>query len=130
MLGPGARGVFTPQPMPNSYVSETALPLLVRPREFLANGHDMATLKEAVSELQPHYSEIRAPAIVIHGDADRTVSIVIHARTFVREVPGARLIELPGVGHMVQNEAPQTVIEAIESLLPQSEMRPAATAAP
>lgn len=120
MLQPGARGVFVPQAMPDDYVSATALPLLVRPREFLTNGRDMVTLKGSIDALQPRYPGIKVPAVVIHGNADRTVSIAIHARAFVREVSGARLIELEGVGHMVQNAAPEIVIGAIKSLLPQA----------
>jgi pimeloyl-ACP methyl ester carboxylesterase len=125
MLRPGARGVFEPQEMPDDYVNATALPLLIRPREFLTNGHDMVTLKASIDALRPRYPEITAPTVIIHGDADRTVSIRIHARAFAREVEGARLIELSGVGHMVQNAAPEIVVDAIKSVMPQ----PAATLA-
>jgi pimeloyl-ACP methyl ester carboxylesterase len=125
MLQPGARGAFLPQAMPDGYVRDTATPLLVRPRVFLANGRDMITLSGSVGALQPLYRDIKAPTIVIHGDAERTVSIAIHARRFVSEVECARLIELPGVGHMVQNAAPEIVVEAIESLLPRATAAPA-----
>ncbi len=118
MLRPGARGVFVPQAMPNDYVKATALPLLIRPREYLTNGRDMVTLKASIDRLRPRYPDIIAPTVIIHGDADRTVSIAIHARAFVREVEGARLIELKGVGHMVQNAAPDVVVEAIKSVMP------------
>jgi pimeloyl-ACP methyl ester carboxylesterase len=77
----------------------------------------MVTLKSSIDLLQPRYPEITARTVVIHGDADRTVSIAVHARAFVREVRGARLIELGGVGHMVQNAAPGIVIEAITSVM-------------
>jgi pimeloyl-ACP methyl ester carboxylesterase len=126
MLKSGARGVFLPQPMPENYVAETALPLLVRPREFLANGLDMATLKDSIEAMQPHYRQIAAPTVIIHGDIDHTVSIAIHARRFAREVEGARLIELEGVGHMVPNAVPDLVIDAIESLMPHTNARAAA----
>ena len=126
MLAPGAYGAFVPQTAPDDYVSTTALPLLIRPREFLTNGCDMVTLKPSIVALQPHYREIAAPTVVIHGDADRTVSIAIHARHFVSEVEGARLIELKGVGHMVQNAAPEIVIEAIRSVMPQAARMPGA----
>ena len=129
MLRPGAHGVFLPQLAPGGYVGETALPLLVRPREFLANGHDMVTLNAAIAVLQPLYRTIKAPTVIIHGDADKTVSIGIHARQFVREVEGARLIELHGIGHMVQNAAPEVVVEAIESLLPRASAESAVAAA-
>lgn len=124
MLAPGAHGVFLPQGMPAGYVSATALSLLIRPRDFLTNGRDMVTLKPSIDALQPHYREIAAPTVVIHGDADRTVSIKIHARAFVREVKGARLIELKGIGHMVQNVAPDVVIEAIASVMPRAGLTP------
>ena len=80
----------------------------------------MVTLKRSIDALQRRYREITAPTVIIHGDADRTVSIAIHARAFAREVEGARLIELTGVGHMVQNAAPEVVIDAIKSLMPQA----------
>ena len=121
LLRPGASGVFLPQPMPEHYIGDTGLPLLVRPREFLANGHDMVTLEASVAKLQPRYGELRLPIVVFHGDADKTVSIDIHARSFAREVASARLIELPGVGHMVQNAAPAVIIEAIETMIAQTE---------
>lgn len=121
ILKVGARGVFMPQTMPAGYITDTALPLLVRPREFLANGRDMVTLEASVAASQPRYHEITVPTIVIHGDADHVVSIDIHARSFVSEVKTARLIELPGIGHMVQNAAPQVVIGAIEQLMPARE---------
>ncbi len=128
MLRSGARGVFVPQAMPDDYVVATALPLLARPCEFLTNGRDMVTLKPSIDTLQPHYSKITAPTVIIHGDADRTVSIAIHARAFVREVSGARLIELAGVGHMVQNAAPEIVIAAIRSVMPTASLAPRVSA--
>ena len=39
---------------------DTATPLLLRPREFLANAWDLVTLKEAVREQAPRYGEINA----------------------------------------------------------------------
>src|SRR4029450_4639184 len=57
---PGARGVFLPQTMPDGFVKNTATPLLLRPREFLANARDMVTLKAAVAEQAPRYAQIKA----------------------------------------------------------------------
>ena len=113
----GARGVFLPQAMPDDYVANTATPLLLRPREFLANARDLVRLKQAVSEQAPRYPEISAPTVVISGDVDKTVSTNIHSRPFAAAVPNARLIVLPGVGHMVQNAATDLVIGEIEGLV-------------
>jgi pimeloyl-ACP methyl ester carboxylesterase len=113
---PGARNVFLPQVMPDGFVADTATPLLLRPRAFLANAWDLVTLKEAVRDQAPRYRDIRAPVVVIAGDADKTVWPDIHSRPFVATVPNAKLIMLPGVGHMVQNAAPDLVMREIDAM--------------
>lgn len=115
---PGARGVFLPQPMPHDFVKNTATTLLLRPREFMANARDLVTLKAAVAEQAPRYAEIKAPITIIAGDeSDKTVSTRIHSRPLAATVPDAKLIVLPGVGHMVQNAAPDLVIAEIEAMI-------------
>jgi pimeloyl-ACP methyl ester carboxylesterase len=117
LLAPGARDVFLPQVMPDDFVADSATPLLLRPREFLANARDLVRLKQAVREQVARYGEIAAPTVVISGDVDKTVSTNIHSRPFAAAVPNARLIVLPGVGHMVQNVAADVVIGEIEALV-------------
>ena len=124
---PGARNVFLPQVMPVGYLKDTATALLLRPREFLDNAWDLVSLKQAVAEQAPRYAEITAPTVVISGDVDKTVSTNIHSRPFSATVPNAKLIVLEGVGHMVQNAAPDLVIAEIEAMI--SKARPSAAAA-
>jgi pimeloyl-ACP methyl ester carboxylesterase len=113
----GARGVFVPQTMPDGFVKDTATPLLLRPREFIANARDLVTLKAAVAEQAPRYGMIKAPVTIITGDADKTVSTDIHSRPLAAAVPHAKLIVLPGTGHMIQNAAPDLVIAEIEAMI-------------
>jgi pimeloyl-ACP methyl ester carboxylesterase len=113
----GARNAFLPQTMPENFVSDSATPLLLRPREFLANARDLVTLKAAVREQFPRYGEISVPTVVIAGDADNTVWPTIHSRPFAAAVPNAKLIILPGVGHIVQNAAPERVIHEIDEMI-------------
>jgi len=126
---PGARSAFLPQTMPENYIGNTATPLLLRPREFLANARDLVTLKAAVREQAPRYAEIRAPTVIISGDADKIVSTGIHSLPFAAAVPGTKLIVLPGVGHMVQYAVPELVIAEIEAMIGSSARGPAAAAA-
>jgi pimeloyl-ACP methyl ester carboxylesterase len=114
---PGARNVFLPQIMPENYVGRTATPLLLRPREFLANARDLVTLKAAVVEQAPRYGEITVPTVVISGDVDKTVSTSIHSRPFAQTVKDAKLIVLPNVGHMIQNAAPELVVSEIDAMI-------------
>jgi pimeloyl-ACP methyl ester carboxylesterase len=114
---PGARNVFLPQIMPDDFVEKTATRLLLRPRAFLANARDLVTLKAAVTEQAPRYGNIRAPVVVITGDTDKTVSPTIHSRPFAAAVRDAKLIVLPGVGHIVQNAAPELVVREIDVMI-------------
>jgi pimeloyl-ACP methyl ester carboxylesterase len=113
----GARNVFLPQIMPEDFVASTATPLLLRPREFLANAWDLVALKAAVAEQAPRYGDIKVPVVVIAGDMDKTVSPNIHSRPFAAAVPDAKLIVLPDVGHIVQNAAPERVIGEIDAMI-------------
>ncbi|ABE62045.1 alpha/beta hydrolase fold protein [Nitrobacter hamburgensis X14] len=116
LVRPGTRSVFLPQAMPLDYVRAAAIALVLRPREFLANARDLVMLKAAVAGQAPRYAAIKVPTVVIHGDADETVSLDIHSRPFAAAVPGANLIVLPGVGHMVQNAVPGLVVREIEQM--------------
>jgi pimeloyl-ACP methyl ester carboxylesterase len=110
----GARNVFAPQAMPDGFVEDSATPLLLRPREFLANAWDLVTLKAAVIEQAPRYATIKAPVVVIAGDADKTVWPTIHSQPFAAIVPNAKLILLPGVGHMVMYAERDLVMHEID----------------
>jgi len=114
---PGARSVFAPQSMPSGFVRNSATPLLLRPREFLANAWELVTLKAAVAGQAPRYGNIKAPVVVITGDTDTTVSPNIHSRRLAATVPNAKLIVLPGVGHMVQYAAPELVVREVEAMI-------------
>ena len=117
LVDSGTRGVFLPQTMPDGFVRHTATPLLLRPREFIANARDLVTLKEAVAKQAPRYAEIKAPVTIITGDADKTVSTDRHSRPFAAAVPNVKLIVLPGVGHMIQQTVPDLVIAEVEAMI-------------
>ncbi|QQN63708.1 alpha/beta hydrolase [Bradyrhizobium diazoefficiens] len=115
----GARNVFLPQTMPDGFVKESATPLLLRPREFIANAYDLVTLKQAVAAQISRYGEIRMPVTIIAGEPDKTVKTDTHARPFAATVPNAKLIVLPNLGHMVQNAVPDLVKTEIETMIAQ-----------
>ena len=112
----GARGVFAPQSMPADFVADSETLLLLRPRQFIANARDLVTLKAAVGAQAPRYAEIKMPMSIISGDADKTVSAGIHSRPLAATAPNAKLIVLPGVGHMVQHAATDLVLSEIEAM--------------
>ncbi|MBR1089396.1 alpha/beta hydrolase [Bradyrhizobium manausense] len=117
ITGSGARDVFLPQTMPDGFVEESATPLLLRPREFIANAYDLVTLKASVAAQAPRYGEIRVPVTIIAGEPDKTVRTDIHARPFAAAVPNTKLIVLPDLGHMVQTAMPDLVKTEIDTMI-------------
>jgi pimeloyl-ACP methyl ester carboxylesterase len=111
-----AQKSFSPQPVPPGFLEKAFIPLLLRPAPFHANSRDIAVLHDAVTRQSARYGEIRLPTVVMGGDRDEIVWTDLHSRSFAREVAGAELIVLPGVGHLPQYARPDLVIAAIEAL--------------
>jgi pimeloyl-ACP methyl ester carboxylesterase len=113
------RAAFAPQPMPDGYPERAALPLALRPNEFLANARDVADLKANVTLQARRYGEIRAPAVIIAGDRDTTVSPDIHSKALAAAMPNAKLIILPGVGHIIHHAKAELVLGEIDAIAAQ-----------
>jgi len=116
MLDRGARHVFAPQPRPVGYVAQAAIALFLRPGTFSANARDVADLKAFVAAQAPRYREIKVPTVIVTGDRDGTVSWRIHSQAFARAVPHAKLVVLPGVGHMPHHVAADIVAAELDRL--------------
>ena len=106
-------GVFAPNPAPPDFADRTRVPLVLRPGHFRAYAEDVVDLHAAVTALSPRYGEIRAPVEIVIGDRDTVVSPEIHSRALAREIAGARITTLPGVGHAPHHTAPERVVEAV-----------------
>jgi pimeloyl-ACP methyl ester carboxylesterase len=67
-------------------------------------------------DLQPRLGEVRAPTLVVHGEADALVPAE-QGVVLASGIPGARLLALPGVGHFPWVERPGEVFEVMLSFL-------------
>jgi pimeloyl-ACP methyl ester carboxylesterase len=105
--------VFAPNAVPEDYARRTRVALLFRPRQFRANAEDFVALCAAAAALAPRYKEITAPTAIVMGAEDGLVSADIHARVCARDISGATLALLPGIGHSPHFAAPEAVVEAI-----------------
>lgn len=117
LIDSGIRGVFAPQSPPPDYDAKTAVTMLLRPREFIANARDLDGLKEFVTRQMPRYPEIKVPVAIVAGDADPVVYTDIHSRALERQIPQATLTVLPGVGHMVHSIARDDVVAVIDGVV-------------
>ncbi|WP_170381321.1 alpha/beta fold hydrolase [Ruegeria atlantica] len=105
--------VFAPQTAPEGYADHFGPGLTIRRSSMHANAKQRANLLEEVRALQPHYAEITVPTEIVHGTDDDTVGLGWHSHRLVEQIPGAELIELPGIGHMPQVVAAPEVSAAI-----------------
>ncbi|MEJ1160244.1 alpha/beta fold hydrolase [Prosthecomicrobium sp. N25] len=115
-LEQGLKGVFDPNPEPEGYVEKAAVPLLFRPREFIANAEDVFRLNGYLELQAPRYGEIRVPTAILSGNRDSVVYEELHSGGLARAIAGSHLIWLPNVGHMPHHAATDTVVAAIEEV--------------
>jgi len=66
---------------------------------------------------EPRLARITAPTLLLWGDLDRMVP-VSNAQDYLRVLPDARLVVLPGIGHVPMEEVPGQVIDALRDFIP------------
>jgi pimeloyl-ACP methyl ester carboxylesterase len=108
------RAVFAPQAMPEGYVEAFGAAMSLRRQVLYLNAQERAGLLSEIKALVPAYPALRMPIEALHGDADTTVGLHIHAEKLMRDAPTDHLVVLPGIGHMPQHVVPEAVIEAID----------------
>ncbi|MEZ4311610.1 MAG: alpha/beta hydrolase [Polyangiaceae bacterium] len=85
---------------------------------FLAQDHQRLLPIMIALQEESYYSrlgEIRMPLVVVCGDKDKTTP-AWHSERLGSEIPGARNVWVPGKGHLLNWEAPEAIVEAIQSL--------------
>ncbi len=76
--------------------------------------YQVLALRRFVSGLWLH--RLRQPTLVVHGDADPIVPVA-NARILAARIPGARLVRVPGGGHLFLLTRPEEMAELITDFL-------------
>jgi pimeloyl-ACP methyl ester carboxylesterase len=108
--------VFAPNPVPDGYSASASIPLVLRPAAFRSNAIDVEGLYRFAAANAARYKDIKAPTVVISGDADTVVYEEIHSLGLAHDIPGAELVWVKNLGHKPDWIAPDLVIAAIETL--------------
>jgi pimeloyl-ACP methyl ester carboxylesterase len=90
--------------------------ILTNLRSEIAEGKPQALDPSAAGRL----AEVGVPTLVLIGDADEP-GCVIAERHLAASVPGAQVVELPGVAHMIQLEEPERFSRLVLDFLAQAE---------
>ncbi len=85
-------------------------------RELVAPGRVFGRYRRLSPPANERLGEVRIPTLVVIGGLD-TPSTRAAARRLAEGVPGARLVELPDVAHMVGMEAPDRLARLMLELL-------------
>jgi pimeloyl-ACP methyl ester carboxylesterase len=101
-------------------------------KAFLAAARSLLMVLADPRQYRAAMAGIEVPVLMLHGDRDRLVPVVA-ARDVADAQPAWRYVELAGVGHVPQLEAPQRVADEILGWLPavaqaSSQARSASTA--
>ncbi len=88
---------------------------LVQQEARLTNplGFMQAARFVASGDMPPLGSGLKMPLLMIQGDQDRVNPADSNAARLAAAVPGARIVMLPGIGHLPEVEAPQLVNELV-----------------
>lgn len=116
LIDGASRSVFAPNPRPDGYIEQTAAHLALRPGAFRNNAIDVANLLDYVQRVSPRYQEIKAPTVIITGDADRVVFPEIHSRQLHADIAGSTLLRIHNLGHKPDYTVTDLAIAAIETL--------------
>ena len=113
--------VFFPCPVPARFAERTRLWLALRPKPFKANSEDLVACHAEVTKLSTRYGAIKTPVTIVTGEGDRVVYNHVHAAGCMKQIAGATLHALPGVGHSPHHSATEATMEAILTLAQRAE---------
>ena len=106
--------LFHPQAVPEGYVEHVGPGLTLRRDSQRANARQVNALRPYLVEMSAEYPDLTLPIEIVHGDADTTVPLDVHARPLSERVQSANLTVLDGIGHMPHHVAQDAVIAAID----------------
>ena len=121
LMGKSLKNVFGPQEVPDTYVEQTGLQLVLRPQQFRANAQDVADLFDFVTQQSKRMGDIKIPTGIISGDKDNIVYTHIHTMRSAREIPGASLKILPGIGHSPHWMRPDDIVTVVDEVATRAE---------
>ena len=117
--------IFQPDPVPPDYIAHIGAPLTLRRDSLRANALQRAQLLDQITALQPALDTLDLPIELVHGSADTTVGLHIHAEPLARQLDAANLARLPGTGHMPHHANEDSVVAAIDRAARRAGLHPA-----
>ncbi len=106
---------FAPDRVPD-YLRAMPLRDLVKSDTLQTMAAELFGFNDAMFARRNALRHLEVPTVVLAGEADRTADPDLHAAWIARRLPEARLVRLPGVGHMLQHARPGAVMRAVDDV--------------
>ncbi|MFC0239862.1 alpha/beta fold hydrolase [Rhodopseudomonas telluris] len=116
MMGRVATRIFRPEPPPPDYADRSRLGLALMARRFSGSLQEYSGLRDQLTDHVPRYPAVQVPTVIIAGSADPVVPPQIHAEALAQAMPRARMIRIPGAGHMAHHAHAEVIAAEIERL--------------
>ncbi len=116
----GAVTAFHPEPLPDNYVEDSALPLLLRPSTWRANARDMMEVNRHLEVQEDRYEVTHQPTAIINARADTVLWAHRHGGMVSQRMPRASLHWVSGAGHNLHHHHPAIILEAVHNVRTQA----------
>jgi pimeloyl-ACP methyl ester carboxylesterase len=117
MLWPALlRKIFGPREVPAKFAGFPK-EMAVRPSQIRASAAEAALIVPAALSHYREYANLKMPVTIIAGDKDKLIDIDEQSARLHRDVSQSCFYRLGGEGHMIQQTATASVMEAIESTM-------------
>lgn len=108
------KATFSPEPVPSGY-REATFAFWLRPSQFKSNREDILAFSPTAAKISNRYKEIKSPMVILVGKDD-PFGTKEQAHRLKEAIPHAKLMVLPNVAHMIPQNHPQLVMDAINRL--------------
>ena len=112
-----------PQNVPDGYIAHFGPELTLRRTTMRANAQQVNSLRPYVVEIKERYPGLNLPVEILHGTEDTIVPLAIHSEPLSRQIPGAVLTRMEGIGHTPHHADPQAVVDAIDRVAARAGLR-------
>lgn len=108
--------IFGPQPIPADYGIEGGGWAGLRPSHFYGAATDMVAIAHDLGRIEQRYGEIKMPAGILFGAADRVLGFDMHGAPMAEKIAGIDFERIDGLGHMAQFVEPERVTAFIKRI--------------
>jgi pimeloyl-ACP methyl ester carboxylesterase len=107
---------FVPVWLPGLLTSDTFVDeVTAMMSDFHPSGFRTMAHAVAEADLRPSLPEIDVPVLLLYGDADKRAPADTVGAALAAQIPGSRLVVIPGTGHLCNIEQPEPFDDAIRT---------------